>query len=45
MRDLKEQGSLVESKVSPRNAFNLCGLQKAIDFDIDAGGVMYSKGV
>lgn len=45
MRDFKEQGFIPESLTAPRNVFNLCGLQEAIEFDIAAGGNMYKNGI
>ncbi|OAL30755.1 hypothetical protein AYO22_01375 [Fonsecaea multimorphosa] len=45
LRDLKENGALPKTSTTPKNVFELCGLQEAIDFDTAAGGSMYTNGV
>jgi len=44
---LKSTGSekKYESVVSPKTAFEVCGLREAVEFDIEAGGTLYSVGV
>lgn len=43
---LKEKGTQNASgNGSPRDLFNICGLKKAVEFDIAAGGGLYAKGV
>lgn len=43
---LKEKGTEdTEFVGSPRDIFSICGLKEAIEFDIAAGGSLYSKGV
>ncbi|KAL2002035.1 hypothetical protein VTN02DRAFT_759 [Thermoascus thermophilus] len=43
---LKEKGTQdLSGSGSPRDLFNICGLQKAVEFDIAAGGGLYAKGV
>jgi 2-methylisocitrate lyase-like PEP mutase family enzyme len=47
-KELKETGDIKEGTsmgVGPRELFGVCGLQEAIEFDIAAGGSLYSKGV
>ncbi|KIW26590.1 uncharacterized protein PV07_09672 [Cladophialophora immunda] len=45
LRDLKENGALPKTSTTPKNVFELCGLQEVIDFDTAAGGSMYTNGV
>lgn len=44
--ELKERGDVTVRKdgIRLREVFEVCGLEEAIKFDIDAGGNMYSKG-
>ncbi|KAL2011397.1 hypothetical protein VTN00DRAFT_4115 [Thermoascus crustaceus] len=43
---LKEKGAQDASgNGSPRDLFNICGLKKAVEFDIAAGGRLYAKGI
>jgi 2-methylisocitrate lyase-like PEP mutase family enzyme len=45
-KELKETGDLkVPAGSSPKEIFEVCGLKEAIQFDIEAGGNLYSKGV
>lgn len=43
---LKEKGTQAAGgNGSPKDIFNVCGLQRAVDFDIAAGGGLYAKGI
>lgn len=42
---LKDTGRAPPTKVLPKAAFEVCGLQECIDFDLAAGGKLYSSGV
>jgi len=47
-KELKETGDIQikgDSKAGPREIFSVCGLKEAMEFDIAAGGNLYSKGV
>lgn len=45
-KELQEAGDLqVTSAFSPKEIFEVCGLNEAIQFDIAAGGNLYSKGL
>ncbi|KAL2221675.1 carboxyphosphonoenolpyruvate mutase [Thermoascus aurantiacus ATCC 26904] len=43
---LKEKGTQAAGgNGSPKDIFNVCGLQRAVEFDIAAGGGLYAKGI
>lgn len=45
-KELKETGDLqVPAGANPKEIFEVCGLKEAVQFDIAAGGILYSKGV
>ena len=45
-KELKETGDLqVTAGTSPKSIFEVCGLKEAIQFDIAAGGSLYTNGV
>jgi 2-methylisocitrate lyase-like PEP mutase family enzyme len=46
-KELKETGDIkaIESVRGPKEIFTVCGLNEAIDFDLAAGGKLYTKGV
>ena len=43
--DIKDEPSMGEPGTGPKELFGVCGLKEAIEFDIAAGGSLYSKGV
>jgi 2-methylisocitrate lyase-like PEP mutase family enzyme len=45
VKQLKEKGTQIPSKSNPKDLFNVVGLREAVEFDIAAGGGLYSQGV
>jgi 2-methylisocitrate lyase-like PEP mutase family enzyme len=45
VKQLKEKGTQMSSTSNPKDLFNVVGLREAVEFDLAAGGELYSKGV